>query len=355
MEQTNAEEMKVRNGLSVSFIVPVYNVPRKLLQRCLLSIIRATSVLKSYEIIVVDDGSDHFYSPASVVEQIAGAPICYVRNEVNEGLSVSRNIALNLSKKEYVQFVDADDFLIASNEQQLFSLCVDTRADLIAFRMKSVCTEDSDNTILTDIPKHSLQKLVCYDGTGPDYAAHHNLCASVCAYLFRRNLVADTLRFTPGLLREDEEFTTLLFLRTQHLVVTSIICYAYYQRSGSIMQTRSDKHVMRLLNDAMLTASKLSVLASHYQGMQAAMLCRKSAMLTSDILFNMMQWLPHYADFRKVYKRLQEQNLLPIKYMKNSDVKHRVFRFITSTLMGASLCWVIYRLYAFCFSKQSKR
>lgn len=99
MEQTYAEEMKVRNELSVSFIVPVYNVPRRLLQRCLLSIIRAASVLKSYEIIVIDDGSDHLYSPASVVEQIAGAPICYVRNEVNEGLSVSRNIALNLSKR----------------------------------------------------------------------------------------------------------------------------------------------------------------------------------------------------------------------------------------------------------------
>lgn len=60
----------------VSFIVPVYNVPEKLLRLCIESIIRLPLKESEREIIVVDDGSD--IPPTSVISSFVNQ-ITYIR------------------------------------------------------------------------------------------------------------------------------------------------------------------------------------------------------------------------------------------------------------------------------------
>lgn len=91
----------------ISIIIPVYNV-EKYLHRCLKSILEQT--YSNFEVILVNDGST----------DKSGA-ICdeYSRNDKriktvhckNGGPSKARNIGLNEVKKQWVTFVDSDDYL----------------------------------------------------------------------------------------------------------------------------------------------------------------------------------------------------------------------------------------------------
>lgn len=86
----------------VSIVVPVYN-GEKYIEDCLLSILRQN--YPSMQIIVVDDGSTD--GTAELVLAM-GSSITYVHQE-NSGSAVARNVGVELSKGEFVAFVDSDD------------------------------------------------------------------------------------------------------------------------------------------------------------------------------------------------------------------------------------------------------
>lgn len=87
--------------MRLSVIVCVYNTEKKYFEECLKSI--RNSTLKSYEILVIDDGSTIDYS--DLVEKYEPR---YVKTN-NRGLFASRMFALTIAKGDYVAFVDSDD------------------------------------------------------------------------------------------------------------------------------------------------------------------------------------------------------------------------------------------------------
>ena len=92
----------------ISFVIPYHNEPLNMLRQCLDSILSLSLSNEEREIIVVDDGSD--YSPINDLRDIQDH-IIYVRQK-NGGLSHARNTGLRLATGEYVQFIDADDYLL---------------------------------------------------------------------------------------------------------------------------------------------------------------------------------------------------------------------------------------------------
>jgi glycosyltransferase involved in cell wall biosynthesis len=99
-------------GRAVSVVVPTYNYAA-FLPRCIESVLSQS--LKPLEIIVVDDGSTD--NTETVVSRYNG--VTYVRQD-NAGVSRARNHGLALARGDYIQFLDADDWL-APNK---LSLCV---------------------------------------------------------------------------------------------------------------------------------------------------------------------------------------------------------------------------------------
>ena len=76
--------------ISISFIIPYYNLPAGMLKECIGSILSLPLQPQEREIIIVDDGS------ACSVEdklQTYTDDIRYIRKE-NEGVSVARNIGM---------------------------------------------------------------------------------------------------------------------------------------------------------------------------------------------------------------------------------------------------------------------
>lgn len=91
----------------VTIIVPVYNGER-VVERCLCSL--KTQTYDNLEFIIINDGStDH---SRQILDKYAELDSRFrIIHKENEGVSASRNIALELAQGDYVQFVDCDDWL----------------------------------------------------------------------------------------------------------------------------------------------------------------------------------------------------------------------------------------------------
>ena len=93
----------------LSFIVPVYNT-EKYLSECLDSLLNQDIPKDEYEIICINDGStdgslELLRTYAQIHQNIR------VIDKPNEGVSVARNVGLEVATGEYVWMVDSDDFI----------------------------------------------------------------------------------------------------------------------------------------------------------------------------------------------------------------------------------------------------
>lgn len=110
----------------ISIIIPVYNAV-EYLDRCLKSIRNQT--YKNFECICVDDGSvdDSKIILSNFVE--LDSRFKYIYQE-NAGPSAARNNGIDISKGEYITFVDADDYVDDDYLQNLLHGIIGNNADI---------------------------------------------------------------------------------------------------------------------------------------------------------------------------------------------------------------------------------
>ena len=116
---------------AISVIVPLYNA-EKYIEECLDSVLNQT--FQDYEVIVVDDCSTD-YSVAIVESYIPkfDGRLRLARTEKNSGGGgyVPRNIGLTMAHGEYVYFIDADDFILLTALETLYSAAKQYDADVV--------------------------------------------------------------------------------------------------------------------------------------------------------------------------------------------------------------------------------
>ena len=100
----------------VSIIVPVYN-KEEYLRECLDSLINQS--FKDIEIICIDDKSTD--NSLDILEEYASKDnrIKVITNEINKGLSFTRNVGIEAAEGEFLSFIDADDFVNLDFYQKL--------------------------------------------------------------------------------------------------------------------------------------------------------------------------------------------------------------------------------------------
>jgi glycosyltransferase involved in cell wall biosynthesis len=94
----------------VSIVIPSFRMGR-FLPASLGSI--GNQTYKNWELIVVDDCGPEDGTATSVAnfaDRFGANRVVYLRNDTNQGVSKSRNIAIENSTGEFVAFLDADDF-----------------------------------------------------------------------------------------------------------------------------------------------------------------------------------------------------------------------------------------------------
>jgi glycosyltransferase involved in cell wall biosynthesis len=88
----------------VSVIIPTFN-RAGLLKRAIESVLNQQ--YQNFEIIIIDESSEH--DSEEVVKSFSQDCITYVKCKQREGVAVSRNMGIKLSKGKYVAFLDDDD------------------------------------------------------------------------------------------------------------------------------------------------------------------------------------------------------------------------------------------------------
>ncbi len=216
----------------VSFILPVFNVEHSLVRKCVKSIVDLDLKQDEREIIVIDDGSE---LPVESCLKDFKSQIRILRQE-NQGLSVARNVGMQMAKGEYLQFIDPDDHLFPSIYDECLKLLKEHRPDVLKFHY----THD-ENTQYTPFK-------YCVFDSGREYMTKNNMQAGACAYIINRN-VLNGLTFKPRILHEDEDFTPMLFLKAGKFILAETTPYFYFQRQNSIVESFSIEAVTKRLSD----------------------------------------------------------------------------------------------------------
>lgn len=302
----------------VSFIITDYNVPPHMLRECMESLMALALSADEREIIIIDDGSD--VSPLNEIIDLDPGLI-YLRQQ-NQGLSAARNRGMEIATGKYIQFVDADDLLIATPYNHCLDLARYHNADLILFR--STCKENANTDFLYQGPV-----------SGTSYMRHNNISASACGYLFRRGILGN-LRFHEGILHEDEEFTPQLLLRAEHVFTTEAQAYFYRKRQDSIMHKKSERWILKRLNDTEEIINTLRNRANVMPVDERTALQRRIEQLTMDYIYNVIVLTKSEHYLNRCLNRLRQRGLFPLPEREYTR-KYKYFCRMANNRIGRKL------------------
>lgn len=316
--------------ISVSFIIPVYNTPETLLRRCVDSILKVRGYCDA-EIIVVDDGS----AKINVKEALScyGVGVKFFRQE-NKGQAAARNVGLANATKEYIQFVDSDDYLFAENYLEVIKLAAGENADLIMFSHKEVSTEEPI------LQERKGAKLWC--GAGDDYLLDNSIFGVVWNSLIRRSSISG-LEFHEGIYHEDEEFAPLMILRARKMLVTNYICYAYYCSPNSTMTNTDGKHIDRRFRDFCIVIDTLREESSSMTGKTQRALIRRIDQLCQAFAYIVVKQSPDKEFFKRWAETLFEKGYLPLPD-KKYNFKYSLSRKLTDSCGKLELAYNVMHL-----------
>lgn len=118
----------------ISIIVPVYNVEH-VLERCIKSIL--TQTYTDIELLLINDGSsDNSEFICKKYAEIDSRVHFYTKD--NGGAASARNFGIEVSKGEYIQFVDSDDWIEKNMVESMYHALVDYKVDWVICGMKYI-------------------------------------------------------------------------------------------------------------------------------------------------------------------------------------------------------------------------
>lgn len=301
----------------VSFIITYYNLPMQMLQECIDSILSLSLRPAEREIILIDDGSE--LSPINDLMKF-GDDIIYLRQR-NGGLSMARNKGLDIAQGKYIQFVDADDYLI----QKTYEQCLDIiryaqDCDMVIFDFST----SPDVTYKAE----EIQPPV----SGSELMRHQNIHGTAWGYLFRHAILGN-LRFTPGVYHEDEEFTPQLLLRAETVFQTPIKAYFYRQRQDSITSKKNEEDIQKRLDDKRDVIFRLHEQTDKLPHDDRLAMERRTAQLTMDYLYNIILQTRSKKELERRMEELSQQGLFPLPD-RDYTTKYKWFRRMTQSSLG---------------------
>lgn len=214
----------------ISIIVPTYNV-EKYIRTCIESILAQT--YRNVEVIIVNDGSTD-QSLAVISDLICSHHNVKVINQKNQGLSVARNTGIDVATGKYITFVDADDKIMPGFVSSLYQIADKTGADIV---------RGSFRDFNGNIPKGWVPDFNVPTNCGTivlDQFLSSNISFVVWSSIYRLDFInSNHIRFTPGILLEDGDFTTRAYMLAKLVATSPEPNYAYRIRQGSILTTNN--------------------------------------------------------------------------------------------------------------------
>ncbi len=228
--------------MRLSVIIPAYNVENTL-HRCVESVV--AQQMEEMEVIIIDDGSTD--STGSMIDGLkeAHSDVIRVVHQENRGLSVARNIGIDMAQGEIITFVDSDDWVKAGTYAPLVAeMASHADWDILEYPVEKNSphrqTEQLrfSNAVFTDIKNYWFAT----EGYSHCYAWNK---------LFRRHLFfpreGQGIRFEEG--RTFEDTALMVSLLDRHLTIATSTsgCYVYELNPQGISSTANARAMAQLL------------------------------------------------------------------------------------------------------------
>ena len=306
----------------ISFILTYYNLPLTMLCNCIDSILSLSLTADEREIIVVDDGSED--SPMDKLMQY-GDKITYIRQR-NQGLSDARNTGIQMATGQYLQFVDGDDKLNKDAYEHCLQIAKRENPEMVVFDFSTTPTNTKD---YKDQPSQS----------GSHYMRHYNIHGTAWGYLFKRSILGD-LRFTSGIYHEDEEFTPMLLIRAENVIITSAQAYCYQERPDSITNISNINNQQKRLSDFKAILHRLHIAADRMPIDNKTALQRRVAQLTMDYIYQVIRQTCSRQKLESEIQDLTHIGLFPLPNQAYTT-KYTWFRRMSASSVGRTILFRI--------------
>ena len=218
----------------LSVIIPVHNV-ENFLDECIKSIVNQTYA--NTQIILIDDGSED--SSFSICQKWAALDQrieCY-RFEVSGGAVRARQKGIEMSKAEYVTYVDSDDWMEPDAFEKMMAAMIENDADIV-LSTGLYCDFKGGQTKPKDDIKPGL-----YSGKEIDEICkkmiHVEIYPTLCNRLFRKSQHEYYQHKTDVRIKVNNDITCMLMtmLNARRVVVVDEYLYHYVTNNNSIVHS----------------------------------------------------------------------------------------------------------------------
>lgn len=329
-------------NLSLSFIVPIYNVA-PYLRKCVESLLAQD--YEDYEIILVDDGStdnspqicDKFAS-SSFTNSLTHSVVIKVIHQPNAGLSAARNAGIKCAGGDYICFVDSDDYWEPHVLGGLMAQVEREKLDVLRFDYQNVrLKNEGENEVFepNKTPRYVDRKNEIVDGETYLNTRMGYACYAVMFILKRSLLINELVNervselengnclFTEGIHFEDVDWLPRMMLRAKRVNSTRTIVYNYFIRQGSITQVQGNKEKIRKnLEDRMKIIETYSKHIEQYpecrwlKNMQSSMVAGCLATVAQSFYLERKEYISRLKTFKVFPLSVADQGMTYVRRAK---------------------------------------
>ena len=228
--------------VKVSIIVPVYNA-EKTIGRCVDSILNQD--FPEFELLLIDDGSKDESGKICDTYAAKDKRVRVIHKE-NSGVSATRNLALGEAKGEYLQFLDADDWItpnatrlmLESMEQNQCDMVISDFYRVIGERLAHKGSIDEDGVLTTE----EFANLMMENPADFYYGVLWNK-------LYRKDIIEKyQLRMNPKISWCEDFMFNLEYIRhCEKIYALQVPIYYYVKTKGSLVsQSMSLKKTIKM-------------------------------------------------------------------------------------------------------------
>lgn len=219
-----------------SVIIPVYNVALYL-RECLDSVRAQT--FTDWEAICVDDGSTD--DSGAILDEYAAKDNRFrIVHKKNEGVCVSRNVALEVATGKYLVFVDADDVILSDWLRVFHDVIVKDGCDVVRARLRYWHGDSEYKNVAEPtysiVARYTSHKAVCEWGVAEVLESGYSVLNCV-----RRDKIVG-VKFPNGVrILEDCIFSAYVMAHADSVSVIDFKGYLYRMRENSAVHKHGSR------------------------------------------------------------------------------------------------------------------
>jgi len=297
-----------------SLIIPVYNV-ESYLAECLDSCINQT--FKDIEIICINDCSPDKSDLILSKYAKKDSRVKIINHEKNKGLGGARNTGISAAAGKYTWFIDSDDYIILNACEILNDIITQFNADIIRFNRidYEYDINTKKKTILpTQHNSWETNKLF----TKSDFTKLKRPEVSACVYITLTDLLK-TVKFREGIIYEDNDFTPILFSKSNTIYNSNYSLYCVRQRAGSISRD-NNSYIEKRINHILPAINALYEYNVSEKLHKLHFCTRTLVALYSDIYKEYVKHPElHTDELNKIIKKIKNYCISNSRYLKFHD------------------------------------